>query len=164
MGMVELVYILTKILHTLNAKISIFIPNVFESICFEVQDNQNKPIIVDVVYGPNSAPCADVDMFISKITEIQDKISNENITAYLMGDYNINLLNFVGNLISQGFIPHITKPTRITSNAATRIDHLYSNHNHPNYESRIIITDVADNFGIFHIIYGKPRPKKNHNI
>ena len=42
------------------------------------------------------------------------------------------------NIISQGFIPHITKPTRITLNSA---NHVYSNHNHPNYESGIIITD-----------------------
>ena len=110
-------------------------------------------------------------MFISKIIEIQHKISNENRIAYLMGDYNINLLNFVthqktndfvDNVISQGFIPHITKPTRITSNSATLIVHLYSNHNHPNYESGIIVTDVADHFGIFHIIYGTPRPKKQY--
>ena len=100
-------------------------------------------------------------MFISKIIEIQDKISNENKIAYLMGDYNIILLNFVTHqkIISQGFIPHIAKPTRITSNSATLIYHLYSNHNHRNYESVIIITDVADHFGIFHIIYGTPRPK-----
>ena len=61
----------------------------------EVQNNKNKPIIVGVVYRPNSAPRADMDMFMSKIIEIQDKISNENKIAYLMGDYNINLLNFV---------------------------------------------------------------------
>ena len=125
--------------------------------------------MVGVVYRPNSAPRADVDMFISKIIETQDNISNENKIAYLMGDYNINLLNFVthqktndfvDNVISQGFIPHITKPIRITSNSATLIDHLYSNQNHPNYESGIIVTDVADHFGIFHIIYGTLRPKK----
>ena len=54
----------------------------------------------------------------SKIIEIQDNISNENKIAYLMGDYNINLLKFVTqkknyfiyNVISQGFIPYITKP------------------------------------------------------
>ena len=62
--------------------------------------------------------------------------------------------------LSQGFIPHITKPTRITSNLATLIDHVYSNHNHRNYELGIIITDVADHVGIFHIIYRTPRPKK----
>ena len=144
-----------------NIDYSIFIPHVFESIFVKVQDNQNKPIIVGVGYRPNSAPRADVDMFISKMVEIQDEISNENDIAYLMGDYNINVLNFVthqkandfvDDVIYQGFILHITKPTRITSNSATLTDHLYSNHNHPNYESEIIITDVADHCGIFHII------------
>ena len=119
-----------KSTYTKREDLAIFILHVFESIFFEVQDNQNKPIIVGVVYRPNSAPRADVDMFISKIIEIQDKISNENKIAYVMGDYNINLLNFVthpktndfvDNVISQGFILHITKPTRITSNSATLI-------------------------------------------
>ena len=102
---------------------------------------------------------ADIDMFMSKIIEIQDKISNENKVAY----YNINLLNFVthkktndfiDNVISQEFIPYITKPTRITANSATLTDHIYSNHSHPNHESGILITDTADHFAIFHIIYG----------
>ena len=65
-SMVESGYTLTKALHTLNAKISIFIPYVFES-KFVLIDNQNKPIIVGVVYRSNSAPRADVDMFISNI-------------------------------------------------------------------------------------------------
>ena len=69
--------------------------------------------------------------------------------------------DFIDNVISQGFIPHITKPTRKTSYSATLIDHLYSNHTHRNYESGIIITDLADHFGIFHIIYGTPRPQKS---
>ena len=125
MGMVELGYILTKALHTLNAKISIHLFPVFLNIYF-------------------------VQFKIIKI-------------AYLMGDYNINLLNivthqktndFIDNEISQGFIPHTTDPTRITSNSATRIYQLYSIHNHPKYESGIIVTDVADHFCIFHIIYG----------
>ena len=87
-----------------------------------------------------------------------------------MYDYNINFVNFVthkkpndfiDNVISQGFIPYITKPTRITSNSATLIDHIYSNHSHPNNESGIIITDIADHFAICHIIYGTPRPPKS---
>ena len=87
-----------------------------------------------------------------------------------MGDFNINLLNvathqktydFIDNVIAQGFIPYITKPTRITSTTATLIDHLYSKHTHTEYDSRIIITDMTDHFGIFHLIYGTPTV---HNI
>ena len=89
--------------------------------------------------------------------------------AYLMGDYNINLLtfathqktnDFIDSVIAQVFIPHITKPTRLTSISATIIDHISSNHIHPNYESGIIVTDIADHFGIYHLIYGTPLHKK----
>ena len=82
-----------------------------------------------------------------------------------MGDFNINLLNvathqntndFIDNVIAQGFIPYITKPTRITCTTATLLDHLYSNHSHTGYDSGIIITDMTDHFGIFHLIYGIP--------
>ena len=87
-----------------------------------------------------------------------------------MGDFNINLLNvathqktndFIDNVIAQGFIPYITKPTRITSTTATLIDHLYSNHTHIEYDSGIIITDMTDHFVIFYLIYGIPTV---HNI
>ena len=77
-------------------------------------------------------------------------------------DYNINLLNFgthkktndfLDNVISQGFVPQIIKPTRITSASATLIDHIYCNHAHTNCDSGIIITDIADHFGVFHVAY-----------
>ena len=97
-----------------------------------------------------------------KILEIQAHISNENKTAYLMGDYNINLLNFgthnktndfVNDVISQGFLPYIMEPTGITPTSATLIDHIYYNHRYTHSKSGIIITDLADHFGIFHIVY-----------
>ena len=75
-----------------------------------------------------------------KIIEIQSKIKEENKVAYLMGDFNIDLLKvnihaktkeFVNDVISQGFLPKITRPTRITPRSATLIDHIYSNDNRP---------------------------------
>ena len=66
MGMVELVcvciyiyiyiYINDSFTYTKREDLSTFIPHVFESIYFEVQNNKNKPLIVGVVYRPNSAP------------------------------------------------------------------------------------------------------------
>ena len=82
-----------------------------------------------------------------------------------MGDFNINVLHFathhtnndfINNIIAQGFIPHITKPTRITCTTATLIDQLYSNHIHTNYDTGIIATYMTDHFGIFYLIYGIP--------
>ena len=121
-----------------------------------------------------------------KIIEIQSIIKEENKTAYLMGDFNIDLLKvnlnaktneFVNYVISQGFLPKITRPTRITPHSATLIDHIYSNDNRPTSQndiSGIIITDVADHFGTFHIVskckqtpvqtYSQIRQMKTENI
>ena len=141
---------------------SICIPHVIESIFIEVQNNRSKPFIVGIIYRPNTFPLADLDRFISELLEVQSKIASENKIAYLMGDYNINLLkfnthqktnDFIDNVISQGFIPHITKPTRVTTDSATLIGHIYSNRTYSNHSSGIIITDIADHFGTFHITH-----------
>ena len=55
-----------------------------------------------------------------------------------------------------GYLPVITKPTRITDHSATLLDHIYSNSKSLNYQSGIIITDVADHFGTFYV------SRKNH--
>ena len=136
--------------------LSVFIPHVIESVFFEIQINERKTIIVGVVYRPNTQPRADIGIFMQKIIEIQSIIKEENKISYLMGDFNIDLLKvnlhaktneFVNDVISQGLLPNITRPTRITPHTATLIDHIYSNDNRPTSQndiSGIIITDVAD--------------------
>ena len=120
--------------------LSVFIPHVIESVFFEIQINERKTIIVGVVYRPNTQPRADIDIFMPKIIETQSKIKEENKVSYLMGDFNIDLLKvnihaktneFVNDVISQGFLPKITRPTRITPHSATLIDHINSNENRP---------------------------------
>ena len=166
--------------------ISVFIPHVIESVFFEIQINERKTIIVGVVYRPNTQPRADIDIFMQKRIEIQSKIKEEK-KSYLMGDFNIDVLKvnihaktneFVNDVISQGFLPKITRPTRITPHSATLIDHIYyANDNRPtsqNSTSRIIITDVADHFGTFHIVnkcqqppvqkYSQIRQMKTDNV
>ena len=44
------------------------------------------------------------------------------------------------------------KANKIMSTTAPLIDHLYSNHTHTNYDSGIIVTDMTDHFGIFHLV------------
>ena len=157
-------FINSKFTYVKRDDLSVFIPHVIESVFFEIQINERKTIIVGVGYRPNTQPCADIDIFMQKIIEIQSIIKEENKTAYLMGDFNIDLLKvnlhaktneFVNDVISQGFLPKITRPTRITPHSATLIDHIYSNDNRPTSQndiSGIIITDVADHFGTFHIV------------
>ena len=69
------------------------------------------------------------------ITPLLDNLSNENKDIMIMGDFNINILNyndknggnFLAILFSQSFLPYITVPTRITRNTKTFFDKIYHN-------------------------------------
>ena len=88
-----------------------------------------------------------------------------------MGDMNIDLLQFsshakteeyLENIFTSGFIPLITKPTRITPFSATLIDHIYTNKQLIESSSGIVICDVSDHFGIFSIIKTPHHKYKNN--
>ena len=63
------------------------------------------------------------------------KISRENKICYLMGDFNLNLMNyqsstktgeFLDSIYSNMFHPLISHPSRITSHTATLIDNIFT--------------------------------------
>ena len=73
--------------------------------------------------------------FIDAVKGICDKLRNENKLCYLLGGYNINLLNvdthtstadFSDAMFSNGFIPLITRPTWVTQSTATFIDNIFT--------------------------------------
>ena len=75
------------------------------------------------------------------LNEFLDKLSKENKTIYLLGGFNINLLNyglhpatneFLVSLSSHYFLPHILQPSRVTTNSKTLIDNIFSNIAVPN--------------------------------
>ena len=70
--------------------------------------------------------------------------------ARRQGRIHKHTTDFIESMISKGYLPLITKPTRVTTYSATLIDHLYSNATSQNYDSGIIISDVADHFGTFY--------------
>ena len=88
----------------------------------------------------------------------------EKKCCYLLGDYNINLLNydqhvptgeFVDMLSSNGFLPLITRPTRVTPTSATLtcIDNIFTNNiaDVSHCMQGLLVTDVSDHYPIFHI-------------
>jgi len=162
------IYINKKFKFKHRPDLSIFIPNVFESIFIEILLDR-KNIVIGTVYRPNSYPNADINIFIHTMNELQYLLANENKEIFIMGDMNIDLLKFsshektgdyLENVFSQGFLPLITKPTRITLHSATLIDHIYTNKTDVHATSGIVVTDVSDHFGVFAII---TRPKHADN-
>src|SRR6218665_2205498 len=85
--------------------------------------------------------------------ELLSFIQTREKDAYLLGDYNIDLLkyhthkltsNFVEITASHHFLPIITRPTRITSSSATLIDNLFTNNIKKISHQVILIDDISD--------------------
>ena len=60
------------------------------------------------------------------LNELLDKLSKENKTIFLFGDFNIDLLNFdinpptnefLDSLSFHYFLPHILQPSSVTTNS-----------------------------------------------
>jgi Txe/YoeB family toxin of Txe-Axe toxin-antitoxin module len=110
-----------------------------------VSNNTYQSKIIAAVYRP---PDTDVCSFNDILSELLGRIRHENKLMYLMGDFNINLLNcdshvpsseFLDVLHSNSFFPLITKPTRIQQDTASLIDHIFCNQpNHWGRPTRVI--------------------------
>ena len=74
--------------------LSTFIPHVFESVFIEISPKSGKHSIVGVIYRPNTAPRADIDIFSSTLYDSMDIINKENKHGVIMGDMNVDLLKF----------------------------------------------------------------------
>ena len=69
------------------------------------------------------------------LNNLLDKVSKEEKSVFLLGDFNINLLNYnvhnptnelLDSLTSKSFLPYIMQPTRITSHSKT-LDNIFAN-------------------------------------
>ncbi len=154
--------------YKIRDEIGVFIPHIFESLFIEIVNKTERNVIVGVIYRPNTEPHADIDIFSSNMEDIMDIIHREhNKTSIILGDMNVCLLkfqthaktnNYLDSIFSHGFLPIISKPTRVTTSTATLLDHIYTNDITSSYNSGIIINDIADHFGIFCIFQGKSKP------
>ena len=116
-----------------------------------------RKILVGIVYRP---PNTSISAFTEQLTNIVRTLRIENKQCYIMGDFNINLLNYdhhmethdyVDAMFSNCLIPQITKPTRITPTTATLIDNIYSNDILGEYNQLqgILYSDISDHLPIF---------------
>ena len=121
--------------------------------------HKNRNIVIGVIYRP---PDTDLKLFNDSFNDLLDTLGRERKYCYLMGDFNINLLNFdkhaettsfVDMLHAQSFVSLINRPTRVTKNSATLINNIFTNCycNIENTFQCLIYTDVSDHFPVVHI-------------
>ena len=134
------------------------IENEYEILWVEIKSFKSQNVLCYCAYRH---PNTDVKKFNEYVDQTMHKISKENKLILLMGDFNINLLNYnshnktndyVNTMISHYLLPHILHPTRVTDHSATVIDNIFSNSYSYETTSGNIITQISDHFPQFLIL------------
>ena len=108
--------------------------NSIDALFIELINSQGENYIVGVVKRP---PDQNLNIIVHEFNSLAEKISRENKRCFIMGDFNINFMNYqchnktgeyVDSIFSNMLYPHITRPTTITAHSATLIDNILSNH------------------------------------
>ena len=126
----------------------------------------NKSLIIGNIYRPPRDNTSYHETFIKEIDEILVGFQQNKCEAVITGDFNLDLLkfkeknsinSFLETVISNGFLPKITLPTRLgSSNTGTLIDNSFVkiSDNCPNgCAAGVLINDLSDHLPYFISIF-----------
>ena len=131
----------------------------FEMVGVEILNSKSKNIICCCVYRH---PNTDAQEFVNFLDNLLQNLGKENKQIFLMGDFNLNLLNyenhsdtndFINTMVSHYLLPYILHPTRVTDHSSTVIDNIFSNTTEFDTKSGNILCDISDHFPQFLIVY-----------
>ena len=168
-----LLYIASHLSYKPRPDLNIYKSNQLESTFVEIINPKKSNIIIGCIY---KHPNMDVTDFKSNyFSQIFEIVSKEQKQVFLLGDFNINLLNyndhqptndFLDSLASNSFIPYILHPTRITNHSKTLIDNIFSNFTSPDIISGNITATISDHLPQFpfvpNILSNPPTHKSNY--
>ena len=102
-----------------------------ESNFIEIINKNEKNMMADCIY---KHPKKTIPNFLDNhLLHLLEKLSHENKQILIMGEFNINLLNydnkntanFLGTMFSNSYSPFINTHTKVTGHAKTLIDHFF---------------------------------------
>ena len=105
----------------------------YEAVWTEIKNPKSKSILWCCTYRH---PNTDISKFTKYLSSCLSKIKSEDRLVFIMGDFNINLLNydshtdtseFLDQMVSRCFLPYVLHPTRVTDHCATMTDNTFSN-------------------------------------
>lgn len=144
--------------------LSLFDEGVFESLFIEISLNGRCYVVGEIYRVPNS----NVQVFLDHYSYIIEKVRNENKEILIGSDQNLDLIKldsqvniqeFLDTNYSNGIIPVIDKPTRVTHQTATLIDNIYSS-DKGSYVSGVLRYYISDHFPIFYLFGNRISIKK----
>ena len=101
-----------------------------ETICIEIINKNSKNIIVSTCYRPPNGKWKEFKQYLNTFFSTFVK---EKKKKFFVGDFNINSLDYPKNnqvkrfIDCKGMISVVNKPTIVTKNTASCIDHMYTN-------------------------------------
>ena len=157
---------------------SVFVERIFESLFIEITTEDKKRIVIGSVYRPGTrCPGITFTEQFAQFSEILSNTLSELSSVYdnvfIFGDFNLDALkieenkyisDYIDTLFSYGFLQIITKPTRISENSATLIDHILTNSNNDRFDSYILCCRISDHFPILHSLNIKKSKHKHQKI
>ena len=165
------IYIKNSVLKNL----SLSIEQILETIFVEVITPSNQKFIIGSIYRPGTKYpgltfTEQFRQFSETLSSVLSELDSKHNNVYLYGDFNLDALRFEENkfiseyidtLFSYGFLQIVTKPTRVSDNSATLIDHILTNSTNNDFNSYIICSQISDHFPILHCTsLTKPKTKK----
>ena len=143
----------------------------FETVWIEIKNKNNKNIICGCVYRH---PRYDMTGFLKYMEKTLDMLNKENKEIYISGDFNTDFLKINNNVsyqefynlvTSNGFLPQIIQPTRVTEFSSTIIiDNIFTNTFRSGTISGNLLLCISEHFSQFLIIDKNDISLKNINI
>jgi hypothetical protein len=129
-----LLYLNPNLNYVVRGDLTVYASKLLESVFVEVINPNKTNTLIGCIYRH---PSLNPNEFISiHLTPLLEKLSYEKKNIFLMGDFNMDLINYkespivsnyLQSLYSCSFSPTIILPTRITSKTKTLIDNIFTN-------------------------------------
>ena len=135
----------------------------WEYLCVKISHRKPKSkiyVLCNIYRKPNEI-VNDLDAFTNELSSLLSKIKSIKHSSYVCGDYNIDLLKVKDNkhycenfdeIISHGFFPKITLPTRICESTSTLIDNIFTNNIDVPDSSGILLNQISDHQMVFTLV------------
>ena len=123
----------------------------YESTWIEILNQKCKNVVLGCIY--RHPHYDNLDDFNSYMKNLFLKLNKENKEVYFCGDFNINLLKYDDEIVvqdfynlmnSNGYLPQINLPSRITDTTMTLVDNIFTNTMNYNSFSGNILIQIAD--------------------
>ena len=142
-------------------KLDLTCKNPCENLWVNLNKNK-KDTIVGIIYRHPSGDIADFNEQLEKTIQEIHKLNTDR--CIIIGDINRDLIkynqpgkakikDYLDMMLSHGYLPRITLPSRITDHSATLIDHIFVKERNPadKSDSGNIFTDISDHFANFYL-------------